>query len=119
MQLREINFPGQVPIDGYGPGFFRIQETIIHGPILISANGFRTWAGKDGADALLALEGVVDLVLLGSGSAFRQFPPAFHARLQCCATGLAVETMATPPACRTYNILLSEGRRIAAALLPP
>jgi len=34
------------------------------------------------------------------------------------AAGLGVETMASPAACRTYNVLLSEGRRIALALLP-
>lgn len=34
------------------------------------------------------------------------------------AAGIGVEIMATPPACRTYNVLLAEGRRIGAALLP-
>ncbi len=55
------------------------------------------------------------LVLLGTGDV-QQFPdPAIYAVL--LEQGLGVEVMTTPAACRTYNILASEGRQVAAALL--
>ena len=43
-------------------------------------------------------------------------PTAFRVALE--AAGIGVEAMNTPAACRTYNVILSEGRRIAVALLP-
>ncbi len=56
-----------------------------------------------------------DLVILGTGER-QQFPsPALYQNL--IAAGIGVEVMATPAACRTYNILLTEGRQVAAALL--
>ncbi len=55
------------------------------------------------------------LVILGTG-ANQQFPdPALYASL--LERGVGVEVMATPSACRTYNILVTEGRKVAAALL--
>ncbi len=55
------------------------------------------------------------LVILGTGDK-QQFPhPALYAAL--IEQGVGVEVMATPAACRTYNILVSEGRKVAAALL--
>ena len=62
----------------------------------------------------LAQDGV-ELVILGSGLRLR-FPPASH--LQALITrGIGVETMDTAAACRTYNILASEGRKVLAALI--
>lgn len=56
-----------------------------------------------------------DVLLLGTGSTQR-FP---HPRLYRALTdaGIGVECMTTPAACRTYNILVAEGRRVAAAVL--
>ncbi|MGA7750237.1 MAG: Mth938-like domain-containing protein [Gallionella sp.] len=56
-----------------------------------------------------------DVLLLGTGST-QQFP---HPRLYRTLTdaGIGVECMDTPAACRTYNILVAEGRRVAAAIL--
>lgn len=56
-----------------------------------------------------------EIVLLGSGAAFRLPPPAILAPLY--QAGIGVEVMDTRAACRTYNILLSEGRRVVAALI--
>lgn len=57
-----------------------------------------------------------DLVLLGTG-ALQRF---LHPRIAVGITGqgIGLECMATPAACRTYNILMAEGRRVLAALLP-
>lgn len=56
-----------------------------------------------------------DIVLLGTGDR-QQFPtPALYREL--IGAGIGVEVMTTPAACRTYNILVGEGRRVIAALL--
>ena len=56
-----------------------------------------------------------ELVIFGSGTRLRFAPPAFMRALMCNRIG--VETMDTLAACRTYNILAGEGRRVIAALL--
>ncbi|MEL6583893.1 MAG: Mth938-like domain-containing protein [Pseudomonadota bacterium] len=115
MRLNEVSFTGPPPIDGYGPGFFRIAGEVLHGPRLIGPEVNLEWDGVSAAQAL-ALAGRVDLVLLGLGAEITAPPAELLEELE--AAGLAVEFMATPPACRTYNVLLGEGRRIGAALLP-
>ncbi len=56
-----------------------------------------------------------DLVLLGTGEIQRFPPPALYSNL--IGAGIGLEVMTTPAACRTYNILVGEGRRVAAALI--
>ncbi|MCP4287044.1 MAG: Xcc1710-like domain-containing protein, partial [Gammaproteobacteria bacterium] len=64
-------------------------------------------------DTLLKLQ--PDMVLLGTGVR-QQFPSA--GKYSCLTNaGIGVEIMTTPAACRTYNILVGEGRRVAAALI--
>ncbi len=57
----------------------------------------------------------LEVVVLGTGPRLRFPPPAVTAGL--LARGVGVEVMDTPAACRTYNILMGDGRRVAAALL--
>jgi uncharacterized protein len=64
----------------------------------------------------LALAGRIDVLLLGLGAEVAIVPRALREALE--AAGIGVEPMNSPAACRTYNVLLGEGRRIAAALLP-
>ena len=56
-----------------------------------------------------------DIVLLGTGS--RQRFPQSSLYRELVSAGIGLEIMGTPAACRTYNILMSEGRRVAAAML--
>jgi uncharacterized protein len=56
------------------------------------------------------------VLFVGTGAEIAHVPPAFRAALE--AAGPGVEAMASPAACRTYNVLLSEGRRVGLALLP-
>jgi uncharacterized protein len=58
----------------------------------------------------------VTLLVLGLGVTNRRLPAPLLAELR--AWGLAVEAVATPAACRTWNLLLAEGRPVAAALIP-
>jgi uncharacterized protein len=56
------------------------------------------------------------VVFIGTGAEIAHIPNRLRAELE--AAGLGVESMNSPAACRTYNVLLSEGRRVAAAVLP-
>lgn len=115
--LTEIAFSGPArPIDGYGPGFFRVDDKVLHGAVLVTPCGARVWAGFEDCAALLALAGQIDVLLLGMGRRVAYADPDLVAQLD--AVGIGVEPMDSPAAARSYNVLLSEGRRIAAALLP-
>lgn len=116
MKLNEIQYPDARPIDGYGPGFFRVGGKVLDGAVLVHAAGAMPWAGLDDSAPLLALAGKIDLLFIGMGAEIAHLPPALQHKLE--QAGLGVEVMASPTAARTYNVLLSEGRRIAAALLP-
>ncbi len=65
---------------------------------------------------ILALAEKIDVLFVGTGAEIAHVPQAFRAGIE--ASGIGVEVMNSPAACRTYNVLLSEGRRIAVALLP-
>ncbi|QIE45349.1 hypothetical protein G5B38_07320 [Pseudohalocynthiibacter aestuariivivens] len=116
MQMHEISFGQATPIDGYGPGFFRVGGTVLQGPICITETGARSWGGMDDHAPLLALADQVDVIFLGTGAEIAHIPAALRSTLE--DAGIGVETMSSPAACRTFNVLLSEGRRVAAALLP-
>ena len=114
--LTEIEFSGPArPIDGYGPGFFRVDGKVLQGAVLVTPGGARIWAGFEDRAALLALAGQIDVLLLGMGRRIAYPDPDLVAKLD--AVGIGVEPMDSPAAARSYNVLLSEGRRIAAALL--
>ncbi len=116
MQMSEIKFDRATPIDGYGPGFFRVGGEVIHGPVCVTEGGARSWGGLDDTEALLALAGAADVILVGMGAEIAHIPSPLRSALE--EVGIGVEVMTSPAACRTYNVLLSEGRRVAAALLP-
>jgi len=116
MRLTEISYDSAKPIEGYGPGFFRVGGHVLRGSCLITPWDAGAWGGYDDAGAPLSLAGRIDVLFVGTGTEIAQVPPAFRAALE--AAGIGVEVMNAPAACRTYNVLLSEGRRVAAALFP-
>lgn len=116
MRLNEITFRDATPIDGYGPGVFRVGGEVFQGAVLVTPTGARGWDGYGDLEGLLTLTGEIDVLFVGTGADTVHLPAEFRAALE--QAGLGVEAMASPPACRTFNILLSEGRRVAAALLP-
>lgn len=115
--------PDQFSITAYGPGWIAVNGERHSGALLLSASaGIRPW-GCPAFDALanghfaevLALDAVPpELVLFGSGSRLRFARPALLRPL--IERRIGVETMDTAAACRTFNILAAEGRRVAAAL---
>lgn len=115
MQLSEIDFGNSRPIEGYGPDFYRLGGQNYPAPVLIYGGEVHPWGGYDDADALLALAGRVDVLLVGTGPQIAHLPRDLRNQLD--AAGIGAEVMDSPAACRTYNVLLSEQRRVAVALL--
>ena len=116
MRLVEMSFPDARPVEGYGPGFFRIGGAVVEGALIAGPGGVRGWDGLADDTPLLDLAGEIDVLFVGTGAEIAHLPPDLRARLE--AAGIGVETMASPTACRSYNVTLSEGRRVALAALP-
>ena len=108
-------------VTAYGPGFIDINQTRHHGHLLVSPDRPVTPWGVAGFAALRSedFEALADyspeVVLLGTGERQRFVAPSFTAPL--ARRGVGVECMTTAAACRTYNILMAEGRRVVAAFL--
>ncbi|HTK36427.1 MAG TPA: Mth938-like domain-containing protein [Caulobacteraceae bacterium] len=110
-------------IEAYGGGGFRVAGRRVEGSILILDDVVETWPVARLADlapqhfeaVLAAGPAVAEFVLLGLGPAMA--PPPRTVREALAAAGLGLEVMDTPAACRLYNVLAREGRRIAAALI--
>lgn len=115
MEMNEIAFGDARPVDGYGPGFFRVGGQVFSGHVLCHPGGVTLWGGLSDTAALLAMADKVDVLLIGMGAEIAQIPPELRAQLE--TAGLGLEVTASPPAARTYNVLLAEGRRVGAALL--
>jgi uncharacterized protein len=120
MDLTPLVRPGTQVIERYGASGFRVSGQVHHGAVLVFPD--RTLAWEAAALTLESLmpvveHGGVELLLLGLGR--RMTPVAATLRTALRAHGIAVEAMDTGAACRTYNVLLGEDRRVAAALLPP
>ncbi|WP_170752527.1 Mth938-like domain-containing protein [Ruegeria lacuscaerulensis] len=116
MRLNEITYTNATPIDGYGPGFFRIGGQVHDGPVLTGPNGTTGWNGYDDQTPLLNLADHIDVLFIGTGAELTHISATLRRTLE--DAGIGVEIMNSPAACRTYNVLLSEGRRIAMAALP-
>ena len=116
MQVREVEFPEGLPIDGYAPGHFRINGQVYAGPLLLAGDQVTSWAGMDDPAPLLALAGRMDVIFLGTGADLAPPPATLRAALE--GAGIGLEMMNTPAACRSFNVCLAEGRRVAAALIP-
>jgi hypothetical protein len=108
-------------ITGYGEGWVAVNGEQTRSPLLISSMGHRLDWDAHAFDTLdeASFEPILDwgaeLVLFGSGPLLRFAKPQWLAALY--ARRIGVETMDTQAACRTYNFLAGEGRRVVAALL--
>jgi uncharacterized protein len=108
-------------IDSYSADGFRVSGIVHSGPILVLPQATHAWPIAALAEIALAnLAPVVsagaEILLLGCGRRIAQVPASLRSDLR--AHGIVIDAMDTGAACRTYNILLAEDRRVAAALLP-
>lgn len=114
--MTPTEYSGAVPVDGYGPGFFRVGGVLHHGAIIVTPKGVRPWGGIADVEALLALAASVDVLFLGMGAEIAFPPRPLTQALE--AAGVMAEPMSSPSAARSYNVTLAEGRRVACALIP-
>ena len=111
---------GTYTVSAYRIGAITINDNEIQRSIIVTADRIIDWPPQHFDElnpahfqALLELE--LELVILGTGA--QQHFPAPHLIRALRDQGIAVEAMNTGAACRTYNIVISEGRKAAAALL--
>ena len=115
---------GRQIIQGYGVNGFKVNGVSYDCAIIVSPMKTRSWAApsdfsnlsEEDFSPLADQAGEIDVVLLGCGARGEFFPPKLRAALK--EKGLIIESMDTGAACRTYNVLMAEGRRVTAALMP-
>ena len=120
--MQPARFPGRAPIDAYGNGGFRFADMSHRGSILALPSGIEAWPVAkvdditvDVLGRLLEEAGSIEILLMGTGDAMSPLPKGSRAALE--AAGLFPDLMSTGAAVRTYNVLLSEERAVAAALV--
>ncbi len=107
-------------IQSYAGGFFKVSGQVYDGPVIITSDKTVTWDVASFED--LSLDHFqdfpkdIDVVLMGTGKTMFFLPVELRRDLR--DLGLSVDTMDTGAACRTYNVLMAEGRRVACALFP-
>jgi uncharacterized protein len=116
------HLPRLAPIESYGKGGFRFAGMSHRGSLLCLPSGIWAWplAQADAIDAaalapVFAEAEVIGLFLLGVGRDPWTMPEALHEQFR--ARGISVEIARTGTAVSTYNVLLGEGRRVAAGLI--
>jgi uncharacterized protein len=118
----EPHFPGRATIEAYGAGGFRFAGLSHKGSILALPSGIWAWPPRAPAEIdanalarVFAERAAVDLLLLGTGRDPYPLPATLRAELR--SAGFSLDVLPTPAAASTYNVLLAEDRRVAAALI--
>lgn len=110
-------------IQAYEGGSFRVSGHLYDSAVLVFADQTMVWDVSDfnsltaeSFKTLIDRADEIDVVLLGTGAQIAFLPHSLRNELK--EAGLSVDVMDTGAACRTYNVLMAEGRRVVAALLP-
>jgi uncharacterized protein len=113
---------GRKLVTSYGDGLFRFGEESVQGSVLLFPEKVLSWPHTSletidlGAfDAFLESASEIDILLFGMGERMKPVRSEIRAGLR--QHGIVVEPMDTGAACRTFNVLLAEGRRVAAAMI--
>ena len=116
------HYPQQAPIDAYGNGGFRFADMSHRGSLLCLPSGMQSWyvetAGQltlESLQPVFEVAAEIDVLLIGLGSDIAGLQREIRDALR--AESIIVESIATGGAVRTYNVLLGEGRAVAAALI--
>ncbi len=122
MDITPLIGQGSSIIQSYAGGKFRISGRIYEGAVLVYTDHVSPWPAVEPLTPemfrpLLENAEYFDVILLGCGKLATPEMLVLRRDLKA-AHGLNVEFMDTGAACRTFNVLLTEGRRVAAALLP-
>lgn len=119
MELTPVGTGGRQVIERYNASGFRVSGIVYTGPVLVFPDATVAWAEAAATIESLApvvAHGDVEILLLGLGRRMTPLAPLLRSSLK--ASGIALEAMDTGAACRTYNVLAGESRRVAAALFP-
>ena len=114
--------PGRQRIQSYGDGGFRINGQRYAGSVILTAESVAAWP-RDSVDhididdfsELASLTPAIEILLLGCGN--RAVLPPTAVRTYLRTLGIGLDVMDTGAACRTFNVLVQEDRRVAAALI--
>jgi uncharacterized protein len=122
MEIRKAHFPGRAPVDAYGGGGFRFAGMSHHGSILCLPSGIHGWPVADFGELsldsfarVLEQAGEIEVLLVGTGVDLRPLKPDWKAAFR--EAGILADPMSTGAAVRTFNVMLSEDRAVAAAFL--
>ena len=122
LEIRDAHFPGRAQIDAYGNGGFRFAEMSHRGSLLLLPSGVYGWEMDEtrvltlaDLDRVLDEAGEIEVLLLGMGKNLKIIPAEVKAALK--ARNISSDPMSTGAAVRTYNVMLSESRAVAAALI--
>ncbi len=122
MKLTQVVPEGRQFIAGYGAGLFRISGVVHRGSVLVFPERTLPWPvteieglGVEDLAAVAEAAPPIDVLLLGCGERMQPVPRVVRESLR--ERGIGVDSMDTGAACRTYNVLMGEGRRVAAALI--
>jgi len=113
---------GRQLIQAYGGGRFKIAGQAFDGSVLIFPERTDAWSAEavdaitvSSLQAVLDEAETLDILLIGCGPSFQAVPKGLRQALK--DAGLVLEWMDSGAACRTFNVLLAEERRVAAAIL--
>lgn len=113
---------GRPLVQGYGDGGFRVSGTRHQGSILLLPDRVQPWSVQTMTDLtpsslqpLIEFEPAIELLIIGCGAALAPAPVTLREVFR--TKGIGIETMDTGAACRTYNVLAGEERRVGAALI--
>ncbi len=122
MDVTPLIKQGQQIIESYGDGAFTVSGKVYTHAIVLTPEETKPWdissfedCTQEAVQALLDASAETEILLIGCGEQFYPVPPEWRATAR--AKGVALELMDTGAACRTYNILLTEGRHVLAALI--
>jgi uncharacterized protein len=121
LKLHLDRFEGLNAFSGYGDGYVMVnQRRHVASLVVLPDRLIDPWPPRTATDltvdSFAALEALpMEILLVGTGARLHLLHPRLTAGLS--ARRIGVETMDTRAACRTYNILLAEGRKVAAALV--
>jgi uncharacterized protein len=120
--MRPAHYPGRAPIDAYGAGGFRFAGMSHRGSLLCVPDGIHGWPvmrpeeiDRDSLFEVFAQASRIDVLIVGTGAGLVPLPRPLKAELS--AVRIVAEPMSTGAAVRTFNVLLAEGRAVAAALI--
>jgi uncharacterized protein len=123
MDVTPIVPAGRQVIERYGPNGFRISGVDFTGPVLVFPTASMVWDVSGFASLTpeslepVRARGDVEILLIGCGTRMQLVTKALRESLK--SAKITIDTMDTGAACRTYNVLMGEDRRVAAALIPP